>query len=189
MDAFLSMKTCYEHGGKILTCGNGGSASDAEHLVGELMNKFALKRPVSAQFRTALKNLGIETADFLADHLETALPAISLVSQSALVTAIANDISAEMIFAQQVFGYGKPGDILFAFSTSGRSPNIINAVQVARACGMVTIGLTGESGGYMKDICSITICAPASLSYTIQEYHFPIYHLLCLMIEQEMFGA
>jgi D-sedoheptulose 7-phosphate isomerase len=187
--SFDALKKCYTSGGKVLACGNGGSASDSEHLVGELMNKFVRKRPVSPEFRQRLQSLGIESAEYLADHLETPLPAVSLVSQTALITAIANDISAEMIFAQQVFGYAKPGDILFAFSTSGNSPNIVNAVNVARACAMVTIGFTGEHGGKLKDICDIMIKVPAQKTYITQEYHFPIYHCLCMMIEEEIFGS
>ncbi|MBN1602341.1 MAG: SIS domain-containing protein [Chitinispirillaceae bacterium] len=187
--SFDALKNCYSSGGKVLACGNGGSASDSEHLVGELMNKFNRKRPVSPDFRKRLSSLtGVTSVDYLADHLETPLPAISLVSQTALITAVANDISAEMIFAQQVFGYAQPGDILFAFSTSGNSPNILNAVNVARACNMIIIGFTGENGGKLKEICTITISVPAQKTYIIQEYHFPIYHCLCMMIEEEMFG-
>jgi D-sedoheptulose 7-phosphate isomerase len=187
---FDALKKCYASEGKVLACGNGGSASDSDHIVGELMNKFVRKRPVSSNFRARLKSLPeIKSADFLADHLETPLPAISLVSQVGLTTAISNDISSEMVFAQQVFGYGKPGDILFAFSTSGNSPNVINAVNVARACDLVTIGFTGEHGGALKDICDLTIRVPAKVTYIIQEYHFPIYHCLCMMIEEEIFGS
>jgi D-sedoheptulose 7-phosphate isomerase len=187
--SFDALKKCYLSGCKVLSCGNGGSASDSEHLIGELMKKFGRKRPVSPEFRERLKSLGIESADYLADKLEMPLMAISLVSQTALITAIVNDISGDMIFAQQVFGYGRPGDILFAFSTSGNSANVVNAVNVARACGVITIGFTGEHGGVLKDICDITVKAPASQTYIIQEFHFPIYHTLCLMIEEEVFGA
>lgn len=187
--SFDALNRCYLAGGKVLACGNGGSASDSEHVVGELMKKFGRKRPVTAEFRQKLNDLGIETADYLADKLEMPLEAISLVSQTGLITAIINDISGEMIFAQQVLGYGKPGDILFAFSTSGNSKNVINAVNVARACGMISIGFTGEHGGILKDICDITVKVPASQTYIIQEYHFPIYHALCLMIEEEIFGV
>ncbi|HEX2957306.1 MAG TPA: SIS domain-containing protein [Chitinispirillaceae bacterium] len=187
--SFDALKKCYMSGGKVLACGNGGSASDSEHLIGELMKKFGRKRPVPPEFRQRLKSLGIESADYLADKLEMPLAAISLVSQTALITAIANDVSADMIFAQQVLGYGKPGDILFAFSTSGNSANVVNAVNVALACGMITIGFTGEHGGTLRDICDIAVRVPASQTYQIQEFHFPIYHSLCLMIEEEVFGT
>jgi D-sedoheptulose 7-phosphate isomerase len=187
--SFDALNRCYLSGGKVLACGNGGSASDSEHLVGELMKKFGRKRPVSPEFRQKLKSLNIESADYLADKLEMPLEAISLVSQTGLITAIINDISGDMIFAQQVLGYGKPGDILFAFSTSGNSANVVNAVNVARACGMVTIGFTGDHGGVLKNICDTTVRVPANQTYVIQEFHFPIYHTLCLMIEEDMFGA
>jgi D-sedoheptulose 7-phosphate isomerase len=187
--SFDALQKCYSSGGKVLACGNGGSASDSEHLIGELMKTFGRKRPVTPEFRQRLKLLNITSADYLADNLEMPLTAISLVSQTALITAIANDISADMIFAQQVLGYGKPGDILFAFSTSGNSKNVVNAVNVARACEMTTIGFTGEHGGALKEICDISIRVPAAQTYLIQEYHFPIYHALCFMIEEEMFGA
>ena len=188
--SFDALKKCYSSGGKVLACGNGGSASDSEHIVGELMNKFYCKRPVSSDLRERLRAItDTASADYLADHLETPLPAISLVSQTALITAVANDISSEMIFAQQVLGYARPGDILFAFSTSGNSPNILNAVNVARACNMITIGFTGQQGGKLKDICDITIRVPAQKTFIIQEHHFPIYHCLCMMIEEEIFGT
>jgi D-sedoheptulose 7-phosphate isomerase len=187
--SFDALKKCYSSGGKVLACGNGGSASDSDHLIGELMKKFGRKRPVTPKFRQKLMLLNIESADYLADNLEMPLTAISLVSQTGLITAITNDISGDMIFAQQVLGYGKPGDILFAFSTSGNSKNVVNAINVARACEMTTIGFTGEHGGILKGICDISIRVPATQTYLIQEYHFPIYHALCLMIEEEMFGA
>jgi D-sedoheptulose 7-phosphate isomerase len=187
--SFDALKKCYLSGGKVLACGNGGSASDSDHLVGELMKKFGRKRLVSPEFRQRLKSLNIDSADYLADNLEMPLMAISLVSQAGLITAITNDISGDMIFAQQVLGYGKPGDILFAFSTSGNSKNVVNAVNVARACEMTTIGFTGEHGGVLKGICDISVRVPATQTYLIQEFHLPIYHTLCLMIEEEMFGA
>ena len=187
IDSFESLYTCYKNGGKVLACGNGGSASDAEHLVGELMKKFGTHRPVPSSFISKVNSLKIENAQHILDNLESAFPAISLISQTALITAIANDTAADMIYGQQVFAYGKPGDILIVFSTSGKSPNIINAVNVARAREMTVIGFTGESGGYLNDICSVLFRVPANMNYTVQEYHLPLYHLLCLMVEKEIF--
>lgn len=189
ISAFEAICTCYRAGGKLLVCGNGGSASDAEHIVGELMNKFAIKRPAPAQMRDRLHESGAKNADYLFSKLEQGLAAISLVSQTSLMTAIINDIGADMVFAQQVYGYGKEGDVLLALSTSGNSPNVVNAVAVARAVGMFTIGFTGESGGIMKEMCDFTIRVPEKITYKIQQLHLPVYHLLCIMLEDEFFGA
>lgn len=189
MDAYTILVKCYSRGGKVLACGNGGSAADAEHIVGELMKKFGIKRPVDSKFRERLLSLGYDFAEHLASQLEQALPAISLVSQTGLITAIVNDIGGDMIYAQQVYGYGKAGDVLIALSTSGSSGNVLTAIKVARALDMDVIGFTGESGGKMKQYCSSAICVPSDITFKIQEYHLPVYHLLCLMVEQEFFGA
>lgn len=186
--AFEAICTCYHDGGKLLVCGNGGSASDAEHIVGELMNKFAIKRPAPADMHERLSESGAKNADYLFSKLEQGLAAISLVSQTSLMTAIINDIGADMVFAQQVYGYGKAGDVLLALSTSGNSPNVVNAVNVARAVGMSSIGFTGESGGIMKDLCHITIRVPEKITCRVQQLHLPVYHLLCSMVEDEFFG-
>ncbi|NLL13274.1 MAG: SIS domain-containing protein [Fibrobacter sp.] len=188
ISAFEAICTCYRAGGKLLVCGNGGSASDAEHIVGELMNKFAIKRPAPAQMRDRLHESGAKNADYLFSKLEQGLAAISLVSQTSLMTAIINDIGADMVFAQQVYGYGKEGDVLLALSTSGNSPNVVNAVAVARAVGMFTIGFTGENGGIMKEMCDSTICVPERITCKVQQLHLPVYHLLCSMVEDEFFG-
>ena len=188
LDAFDAIANCYRSGGKLLACGNGGSASDAEHIVGELMNKFRINRPISSALGEKLVSMGFDNTEYLTSHLEQSLEAISLVSQTSLMSAVANDIGADMIFAQQVFGYGKPGDILLALSTSGKSPNILNAVKVARALDMNVIGFTGEEGGFLPSLCQITIRVPFSTSFEIQELHLPVYHLLCAMVEEEFFG-
>jgi len=180
--------TCYRSGGKLLVCGNGGSASDAEHIVGELMNKFAIKRPAPVQMLNRLQESGVKNADYLFSKLEQGLAAISLVSQTSLMTAIINDIGADMVFAQQVYGYGRPGDVLLALSTSGKSPNVVNAVAVAKAVGMTSIGFTGENGGIMKDLCHITIRVPEIITCKVQQLHLPVYHLLCSLVENEFFG-
>ena len=150
IEAFEAIRSCYAHGGKVLACGNGGSASDAEHIVGELMKKFSIKRVAPQRLKDRLDALGYSDSDKLCSMLEPALPAISLVSQSSVLTAIANDTGAEMIFAQQVYGLGKPGDVLIALSTSGNSPNIISAIKIANALDMVTIGFTGATRGIKK---------------------------------------
>jgi phosphoheptose isomerase len=187
--AFDLLKDTYREEGKLLVCGNGGSASDSEHIVGELMKGFMSRRPLPASEREAFAALFPSDSDFLCDHLQGALPAISLVSHSALITAFANDVSAEMIFAQQVYGYGKSGDTVMGISTSGNSANVLRAMQVAKVKGLRTIGLTGRSGGKMKDICDVTIRVPWDSTPDIQERHLPIYHALCIMIEEEFFPS
>jgi phosphoheptose isomerase len=172
----------------VLICGNGGSASDAEHITGELMKGFLLKRPVPADFRVKLESaFGASDGAYLADNLQGAVPAISLVSQSAIITAFSNDVASDMAFAQQVYGYGRPGDVLIGLSTSGNSGNVINAAKTAKAIGMGVIGITGEMGGDLAQFCDFTIRAPEKVTYLAQEYHLPIYHCLCAMIESELF--
>ncbi len=181
--------TAYRQGKKVLVCGNGGSAADAEHIVGELMKGYMLKRPLPEEVKTKIRAIYPEEETFLAEHLQGALPAISLVSQSALLTAVENDTSAEMVFAQQVYGYGQPGDVLIALSTSGNSHNVIRAIQVGRALGLHTIALTGPSGGAVKDLCEVCIRVPGETPAEIQERHLPVYHALCAQVEREMFGG
>lgn len=187
-ESYRLMKECYASGGKILLCGNGGSAADCEHIVGELMKGFMSKRPVNPEIRNKLSQFGAGDSEYLAQHLQGALPAISLVSHSALMTAYANDVAADMVFAQQVFGYGKKEDILIGISTSGNSNNIVRATQIAKAMGIGTIGLTGRTGGRMKDLCDVTIRVPWDSTPDVQERHLPIYHALCIMLEEEFFG-
>ena len=181
------LRDCYRGGGKLLVCGNGGSAADAEHIVGELMKGYLLERPVSERVRARLLSVGPQDGEYLASHLQGALPAISLVSQSSLLSAIANDTAADMVFAQQVYGYGREGDSLIGLSTSGNSLNVIRAMQVARALGLRTIALTGPTGGALKPLCDVCICTPGESTPAIQERHLPIYHVLCAMLEEEFF--
>ncbi len=185
-DAYELIRNCYENDGKLLICGNGGSASDSDHIVGELMKGFLKRRPVGEDFREKLREI-CEDADACADHLQGALPAISLVQHSALLSAFSNDVDPEMIFAQQVFGYGKLGDVWIGLSTSGNSGNVVRAAQVAEAMGLLTIALTGESGGKLREICDITIRVPETETFKIQELHLPVYHALCAMAEEEFF--
>lgn len=187
--AYHLLQECYQEGGKLLICGNGGSAADAEHIVGELMKSFMLKRPIRAEARAQLQALFPAEGDYLADHLQGALPAIALTGQLALATAFLNDVAGDMIFAQQLYGYAQSKDILLAISTSGNSKNVLNAVKVARALGVKSIGLTGQNGGQFNGLCDVVVRVPANEVYLIQEYHLPIYHTLCRMLEVAFFGG
>ena len=188
MAAFELMKNTVLRGGLILTCGNGGSAADAEHIVGELMKGFKLKRPVTGEQRDALVTAFRGEGVYFADNLQRTIPAISLVSQTSLTSAFINDVAPDMVFAQQVFGYGCAGDILLAITTSGNSKNVVNACKVAKVFGVATIGMTGEQGGKLREICDVTIRVPASETFRVQELHIPVYHTLCAMIETELFS-
>jgi len=182
-----AMIKSYEEDGKLLVCGNGGSASDADHIVGELMKGFVKKRPIRGKLRQSLENLEGEKARVLIEKLQTPLPAISLASHMALYTAFCNDVDPSLTFAQQVAGYGKKGDVLLGISTSGNSENVLYALTMARALDMITIGLTGKGGGKMKDLCDVIIDVPEKETYKVQELHLPIYHALCMIIEEHFF--
>lgn len=186
--AFEMIKDCYEQEGTLLICGNGGSASDAEHIVGELMKEFARKRPIPEEMKEMLKAVAPEDGEAIANSLQGSLPALSLTGGLALTSAYANDANPVMGFAQQVYGYGKEGDVLLGISTSGNSKNVVYAMEVAKAKGMETIALTGESGGRLKDIADVCICAPAKETADVQELHLPIYHTLCRMLEEAFFA-
>lgn len=179
MKAFLMMRGAYQRDKKLLVCGNGGSAADADHIVGELMKGFYLSRPVDSRFA---QELGEEAA-----CLQRALPAIALTQHSALSTAFLNDVDASMVFAQQVFGYGHKGDVLLCITTSGNSKNVLKAAKVAKAMGIRVIGLTGQGGGRLAEYADVLIAVPAKITAEVQEYHLPVYHTLCAMLEQEFF--
>ena len=179
----------YKNNGKLLLCGNGGSAADCEHIVGELMKGFVLKRPIPEDYKQKIKNKYPENAQHLIDNLQGALPAISLVSHVALNSAFSNDVSADMCFAQQVYGYGDTGDVLIALSTSGRSINVCNAGQVANVKGMKTIAIIGSVGGYLASLSDCVIKLPSTETYKIQEETLVLYHCLCAMLEREMFDS
>jgi phosphoheptose isomerase len=179
----------YEHGGKLLVCGNGGSCSDSDHIVGELMKGFENKRRIGESLKKLLTESAGERGAYLAEKLQQGLPAISLTAHSALITAVANDTDADLIFAQQVVGYGNVGDVLIGISSSGNSQNVIDALITARAKGMTAIGLTGETGGKMKQFCDILINVQGRRTAFVQELHLPIYHVLCLMVEHHFFGS
>jgi len=178
----------YEQGGKVLACGNGGSAADADHVVGELMKSFEKKRVLNAGVREALVSMDSERGSYLAEKLQEGLPAISLNAHTALISAVANDIDASLVFAQQVAGYGKKGDVLVAITTSGNSQNVIDAALTAKALGLNVIGLTGKTGGKLKQYCDITICVPATRTAEVQEYHLPVYHTICRVAEEMLFS-
>ncbi|MFA7118728.1 MAG: SIS domain-containing protein [Sphaerochaetaceae bacterium] len=173
--AYEILRESFCSGHKLLVCGNGGSASDSEHIVGELMKGFILPRIASS------KALGDK-------RLQYALPAISLVSQCALISAIANDNGYDMVFAQQVMGYGQKGDTIIGLSTSGNAEDVINAVLLANEKGLKTIGMTGKSGGKLGNLCDTCIKVPREETSAIQEFHLPIYHCLCMMLEKYFFS-
>lgn len=187
--AFELLCQCYSGGGKLLACGNGGSSADADHLVGELMNRYLFNRVVSPAERSRLEECAAEDAPFLAGNLQRSFPAISLSTNGSVITAVSNDIDPSMIFAQQVYGYGRPGDLLVAFSTSGNSRNVILAARAARARDMKIVGLSGQSGAELKGLCDCCICVPETVTFRVQELHLPVYHALCAMVEQECFGV
>ena len=188
IDAYLIMEECYLQGGKLLIAGNGGSAADSEHIAGELMKRFKTPRPVSLEFANRLKQIDPERGTELAKNLECGLMAIPLVAHEALTTAYINDVDGLGVFAQQLFGYGRAGDVFLSISTSGNSKNIMNATVVARALGIKVIGLTGENGGELAKVADVAVKAPETETYMIQELHLPIYHCWCLMLEDKFFG-
>ena len=186
--AYELMEKACRAGGLIMACGNGGSAADAEHIVGELMKGFKLKRPVTGEQKDALLSAFPDDGAYLAGNLQRGIPAISLVSQTAISSAFINDVAPDMVFAQQVFAYGNAGDALIGMTTSGNSQNVVNACKVARTFGIGTIGMTGENGGKLLELCDVTIRVPACETFRVQEYHLPIYHTLCAMLEMEFFA-
>ena len=173
---------CYRNGGQVLVCGNGGSAADAEHIVGELLKKFKRHRDIDASVAAKLP-------PELAAKLEGALPAVSLVSMCGILTAFANDVAWETAFAQQVYGLGRAGDVLIALSTSGNSANCVNAALVARAKGLKVIALTGAGGGRLGAVADAAVAVPETETYKVQELHLPVYHALCASVEEALFGT
>ena len=187
--AYDMLENTYSNERKLLVCGNGGSASDSEHIVGELMKEFKLKRKVFAQQAEAMKAIDPELGTTLAQHLQGALPAITLTAHSSLTTAFMNDSEPVLVFAQQVNGYGKEGDSFLGISTSGNSMNVIYAAITAKARGLKVIGLTGQKESKLSKLADVCIRVPETETYKIQELHLPVYHCLCLMLEDHFFGA
>lgn len=188
LEAYYLMRDCYLHGGKLLVAGNGGSAADSEHIAGELMKRFKLARPISAELAEKMKRIDVKRGGNLAKNLEQPLMAIPLVAHEALTTAYVNDVDGAGIFAQQLLGYGKEGDVFLGISTSGESKNILNATVVARALKIKVIGLTGQEGGELAKVSDVAVKVPETETYKIQELHLPVYHCWCMMLEEFFFG-
>ena len=177
------LRECYESGGKILICGNGGSAADAEHISGELLKGFISKRePEGEELERLTAALGES-----AKKLQRGIPAIPLTSLTSVLSAFANDVEPELVFAQITYALGKPGDVLVCLSTSGNSGNVVAAAKAAKALGISTVALTGKGGGKLGEMCDVTIAAPETETYKVQEYHLPIYHAICAELERILF--
>ena len=168
---------CYEKKGKLLLSGNGGSSADCDHIVGELMKGFLLKRKVVDK----------RIPEDIRGYLQYSLPAISLGSQAAAMSAYINDVEPSMVYAQMLYGYAQPNDVFLGISTSGNSANVVNAAKVAKAIGLGTVALTGMSGGALSEICDVAVCVPETETYRIQELHLPVYHYLCKEVEKYFF--
>ena len=186
-EAVETLIRSFGSGGRLLVCGNGGSAADSLHIVGEMMKQFSIKRPLPVEFAERLKEVGPD-AEYIAANLQPTLETIALVGSVAFDSAYANDCATDLCFAQQAYGYGRPGDVLLAITTSGNSKNVLYAAQVARAKGMKVIGLTGEGGGKLAPLCDTLIAVPSSVTHYVQEYHLPVYRTICLAVEQEFFA-
>ena len=186
IDAYLIMEEAYEGDHKLLIAGNGGSAADSEHIAGELMKRFKTPRPVTPEMAEKLKSIDPVRGADLAKNLERGLMAIPLVAHEALSTI--NDVDGLGVFAQQLFGFGRPGDVFLGISTSGNSKNVMSATVVARALGIKVIGLTGKQGGELASVADVAVKVPETETYMIQELHLPVYHCWCLMLEDKFFG-
>ncbi len=189
INAYFLMEACYERDGKLLIAGNGGSAADAEHIAGELMKRFLLPRPVSFDYAQKLRDTDPVIGARLAENLEQGLMAVSLSAHEALSTAYINDVDADSVFAQQILGYGRRGDVFLGISTSGNSSNIIHAAVAAKARGIQVIGLTGAEGGWLASAADAAVKVPETETYKIQELHLPVYHCWCMMLENRFFGG
>lgn len=186
-EAYEILENCYKNGGKLLIAGNGGSCADGEHIVGELMKGFVKRRAVSVEFANQLMKADPVRGKELAEKLQGGLPAIALTGHPGLSTAYLNDVDGDLIYAQQTYGYGKAGDVFLGISTSGNAKNVMYAITAAKALGMKTIGLTGKDGGQLKEMADVAIVVPEKETYKIQELHLPVYHALCLMLEERFF--
>ncbi len=185
--AFHMISDSFEGGGKLLVCGNGGSAADSLHIVGELMKSFKGKRPLNEKQKAELMKVDKKAGALIGEGLQRTLPAVSLVNEVSLISAFANDVEPSLNFAQQLLGLGKKGDVLLAISTSGNSENVVYAAITARALGLKVVALTGSSGGRLADFSDVTIGVPAEDVADVQELHLPVYHTLCSMLEGQFF--
>ena len=188
IQAYEILRKCYSQHHKLLICGNGGSAADSEHIVGELMKGFTLPRKVPAEMSKKFTQVDNDLGNVLAENLQGALPSIALTTHTALSTAFMNDCQPVLVFAQQVYGYAQKGDCFLGISTSGNSQNVLYAAVVAKAQGMSLIGLTGAQQNKLEKYCDVCIHVPETETYKIQELHLPIYHCICLMLEEYFFG-
>lgn len=183
-----AMAEAYRQGNKIMICGNGGSAADSLHIVGELLKSFMLRRMLPQELQEKLrKAYGLE-AEYYIENLQQAIPAISLVSEMSLFTAYGNDNAPDLVFAQQVLGQGNPGDVLIAISTSGNSVNVLHAARIAKILGVSVVSMTGQTGGKLREYSDFLLAVPEQEAYRVQELHLPIYHAICLALEQELFA-
>ncbi len=189
LNAFHLLRDAFVNDGSVFVCGNGGSAADAEHMVGELMKGFLIPRNVSSDIKLNLTEQYGEEGGILADNLQDGLRAISLNGHPSLATAYGNDVNFEMIFAQQLYVLGRVGDVLVGFSTSGNSTNVLNTFKIAKGLGIKTIAMTGGDGGASSSIVDCCIKVPEKETYKIQELHLPVYHALCAMLEEEFYGG
>lgn len=180
--------TSCREGGKLLVCGNGGSAADSEHIVGELMKGFLSRRPLLKEEQDMIKASCAEDGDYLVSHLQRPVPAISLVSQSALISAFSNDVAADTVYAQQVLGYGRKGDVFLGISTSGNSMNVVYAAELSKAMGLRTVAMTGVNDSKLSAISDITLRSPRTETFQVQEDHLRLYHLICARVEEALFG-
>ena len=178
---------CFENGGKLLLCGNGGSCADCEHIVGELMKGFMSRRPMDEKQKNAMLENCPQIDQSWLDQLQRALPAISLPSFTALNSAYCNDVNPELMYAQALMGLGQPQDVLICISTSGNSKNVYAAAAVAKGLGMTVVGLSGKTGGKIKALSDVCVCVPKEETYQVQELHLPVYHYLCAQIEKHFF--
>jgi len=185
--AFNILVKSFSNGGKLLIAGNGGSNSDSEHIVGELMKNFLKKRSLPDVFIENINKVDYDIAQYLIPRLQPALPAIALSCHTSLNTAVINDIDGNLIFAQQVYGYGKDGDVFLGISTTGNSKNLLYAAATAKAKNLSVIALTGADGGNLKNLSDVSIIVPETETYKIQELHLPVYHCLCMMLEDYFF--
>lgn len=174
----------YKAGGKLLVAGNGGSAADSDHITGELLKSFVKKRKPSSAFLEKLNSIDKATGTYLADKIQGSLPAVALTNNSALMTASLNDVDGNVMFAQQVMGFGKKEDVFLGISTSGNSKDVIYATVVAKALGLKTIALTGKDGGRLATLADCPVVVPQNETFKIQELHLPVYHALCLTVEE-----
>lgn len=188
-DSYLIMNACFAQGNKLLLCGNGGSACDALHIVGELMKEFTQKRTIDTEVKQYLQEQATSESEYLLSRLQGTMPAISLVENAGLASAVNNDIAGDLQFAQQTYGLGNPGDVLVCLSTSGNSINVYYAALTAKARGMKVISFTGQGGGKLYGISDVCIRVPETETYLLQELHLPIYHALCRMLEANSFAS